>query len=123
MSKTILIIEDEENLVELLRFRLEANNYRVEAALDGKEGWEKIKALKPDLVILDVMLPKVHGYEVCQICKKDKATKDIPIIMLTARAQAKDMDEAKKAGADAWVTKPFEPSELLAEIKKLIGNR
>jgi len=118
--KAILIIEDEQNLVDLLKFRLEANDYKVEVAFDGKDGLEKIRRLKPGLVILDVMMPKMHGYEVCRISKKEEATKDIPILMLTARAQAKDMEEAKRAGADACIAKPFESAELLAEIKRLL---
>lgn len=120
MAKTILIIEDEANLVELLQFRLEANGYDVKAAFDGVEGLKKIGELKPDLVILDVMMPKMHGYDVCRISKENDATKSIPIILLTARAGAADMDEAGKCGADAYIAKPFEPSELLGEIKRLL---
>lgn len=120
MKNKLLIIDDEENLVELLKFRLEANGYHVDTASDGEQGLKKIKELKPDLVILDVMMPKVHGYDVCRISKENKETKNISIIMLTARAQAKDMNEAKKCGADACIAKPFEPSELLAEIKRLL---
>ena len=119
-KKTVLVIEDEENLVELLKYRLEANDYNVESALDGEEGLEKIIKLKPDLVILDIMMPKMHGYEVCRLAKNNKATKDIPIIILTARTQIKDMNDAKKCGANAFISKPFEPAELLNEIKKLI---
>lgn len=120
MSKTILIIEDEQQLVELLRFRLEANGYQVEAAFDGQEGMEKINKLKPDLVILDVMMPKLHGYEVCRLAKENKETKDIPIVILTARAQEKDIQEANNCKADVFITKPFEPAELLGEIGKLL---
>lgn len=120
MSKTILIVEDEENLVELLRFRLEANGYRVDNALDGKSGLAKIKKLRPDLVILDIMLPKMHGYDVCKASKSDPSTREIPIIVLTARTQDKDLARAKACGADAMVKKPFEPKILLDEIAKLI---
>lgn len=120
MAKTILIVEDEQNLVELLKFRLEANGYKVETAFDGVEGLSKIDKLKPDLVILDIMMPKMHGYEVCRRAKKDEKTKNIPIIILTARTQNRDMEQAKATGADFFISKPFEPADLLEEIKKLI---
>lgn len=120
MDKKILIVEDEENLVELLRFRLEANGYKVETAYNGEEGLEKIKKIKPDIVVLDVMMPKMHGYEVCKLAKKNEATRNIPIIMLTAHTQTRDIDEAEKCGADCFVSKPFEPSQLLEEIKRLL---
>ncbi len=120
MAKKILIIEDEENLVELLRFRLEANGYEVEAAYNGEEGLGKIKKIKPDIVVLDVMMPKMHGYEVCMRAKKNEATRNIPIIVLTAHTQTGDIDEAKKCGADYFISKPFEPTQLLEEIKRLL---
>ena len=120
MAKKILIIEDEENLVELLRFRLEANGYEVEAAYNGEEGLGKIKKIKPDIVVLDVMMPKMHGYEVCMRAKKNEATRNIPIIVLTAHTQTGDIDEAKKGGADYFISKPFEPTQLLEEIKRLL---
>lgn len=121
MSKTILIVEDEQNLVELLKYRLEANEYKVETAFDGEEGLKKIKKVNPDLVILDIMMPKMHGYDVCRLAKEDKKTKNIPIIILTARAQNKDITEAMDCGADAFLSKPFEPAVLLKKVKELIG--
>lgn len=120
MPKTILIVEDEQNLVELLKFRLEANGYHVEMAFDGEEGLKKIGTLKPDLVMLDIMMPKMHGYDVCKRAKANIDTKNIPIIMLTARTQKKDMEQAKTAGADGFVAKPFESEELLKEIGRLM---
>jgi len=120
MPKTILIVEDEEHLVELLSYRLEANGYKVETAFDGKTGLKKIYELRPDLVILDIMMPVMHGYEVCEKVRNDKKISKIPIIMLTARIQQSDMERAKQCGADSFVTKPFEPEDLLEEIKKHI---
>ena len=120
MAKTILLIEDEENLVELLKFRLEANGYSVETASDGEDGLKKINKLKPDLVILDVMMPKMHGYDVCRLSKENAQTKTIPVIILTAHIQAKDTEKAKECRADAFVAKPFEPVELLEKIRKLL---
>jgi DNA-binding response OmpR family regulator len=120
MAKKILIVDDEQNLVELLKFRLEANGYIVEAAFDGEEGLKAIREKRPDLVILDVMMPKMHGYDVCRASKKNARTRSIPIILLTARAQKKDVDEAAACGADAWIAKPFEPKELLSQIEKFL---
>jgi len=120
MAKTILIIEDEVNLSELLKFRLEVNGYLVETAFDGEEGMSKIGTTKPDLVILDIMMPKVDGYEVLRRVKADPKTKNIPIIVLTARSQNKDMDQAKALNADSFISKPFEPKDLLKEIEKLL---
>lgn len=117
-KKTILVVDDEENLVELLKFRLEANGYNVETASDGEEGLGKMQKLRPDLVVLDVMMPKMHGYEVCRLAKASEKTRDIPIVVLTARSQQKDMDDALNCGADSYVSKPFEPAVLL----KIIGQ-
>lgn len=122
-KKTILIVEDEENLVELLKFRLESNGYNVDFALDGKAGLEKIRILKPDLVILDIMIPKMHGYEVLRLAKASGETKEIPILVLTARSQQRDRSKALMSGADAYIAKPFEPAELLDEVKKLVTLR
>lgn len=120
MPKTILIVEDEVNLVELLEFRLESVGYRVETAYDGEEGLEKINRIKPDLVILDIMMPKMHGYDVCKRSKKGAGTKDIPIIILTARSQEEDIARAKLCGADSCLSKPFEPRELMKEVEKYL---
>ncbi|NQT90480.1 MAG: response regulator [Candidatus Omnitrophica bacterium] len=120
MPKKVLLIEDEESLVELLKFRLEASGYGIETALDGEEGINKIKELKPDLVILDITMPKMHGYDVCRLAKANEETRDIPIIMLTAHAQKKDIEEAMESGADTFISKPFEPKDLLEKIEKLL---
>jgi len=119
VKKTVLLIEDEQNLSELIQFRLEANGYKVSTAFDGQEGLEKIKSLKPDLIILDAMLPGMNGFEVCARSKQDQSTKAIPIIMLTARAQKIDKEKARISGADSFITKPFEPADFLKEIRKL----
>lgn len=119
-TKTILIIEDEENLVELLKYRLEANGYKVESALDGVSGLDKVKKLHPSLVILDIMLPKMHGYDVCRLMGEDKKIKKIPIIILSAHARARELEGMRNCGADSFIEKPFEPSELLDEIERLL---
>lgn len=118
-KKRILLIEDEKDLLEMVRFRLEVSGYEVLAAYDGQEGLDKARKEKPDLIILDVMLPKMDGYKVCRMLKFDEKYKNIPIIMFTARAQDSDRKLGEEVGADGYVTKPFEPEVLLAKIKQL----
>lgn len=121
MSKKILIVDDEIQLVEMVRIRLEAAGYEVIAAYDGQEGLDKAKKDKPDLIILDLMLPKMDGYKVCGLLKNDSRYSKIPIIMFTARAQEDDMKLGKELGAEEYLTKPFEPALLLDKIKELLG--
>ena len=120
-KKRILIVDDEEDIVNVLRFRLEANNYAVLSASEGQEGLNKARAEKPDLIILDLMLPKLDGYKVCRMLKFDETYKHIPIILFTARVQESDRQTGVKVGADAYITKPFEASILLAKIKDLLS--
>jgi DNA-binding response OmpR family regulator len=116
--KKILIIEDEENMVEGLKFNLEARDYRVMAALDGETGLTSAAEEHPDLVILDLMLPGLNGYEVCKRLKETQA--EIPIIMLTAKSQESDIITGLDLGADDYITKPFSVLELLARINALL---
>ncbi|MFA5112679.1 MAG: response regulator [Candidatus Margulisiibacteriota bacterium] len=118
--KKILVIEDELDLVEGLRLRLEANGYEVLVASDGADGLNQARNKCPDLVILDVRLPKLDGYNVCRMLKFDEKYQKIPIIMLTARVQQADVKLGKEAGADIYMTKPYKSEELLANIKKLL---
>jgi DNA-binding response OmpR family regulator len=119
-KKRILVVDDEAALVEMLAMRLEANDYIVLTAGDGQEGLEKARKEFPDLIILDLMLPKMDGYKVCRMLKFDEKFKKIPIILFTARAQESDVRLGEEVGADAYLTKPFEPVILLAKIKELI---
>ena len=119
-NKKILVVDDERDLVETLTFRLEASNYEVLSAYDGQEGLEKARAEKPDLIILDLMLPKIDGYKVCRMLKFDEKYKNIPIILFTARAQETDKQMGEDVGADAYITKPFEPQVLLEKVKELL---
>ena len=121
-SKKILIVDDEVQLVEMVKLRLEANGYSVITACDGQEGLDKARIEKPDLIILDLMLPKIDGYKVCTMLKFDEKYKNIPIILFTARAQQEDEKLGKEVGADAYITKPFEPQVLLDKIKALISK-
>lgn len=118
-KKKILLIDDEKDLVKIVKFRLEANDYEVITACDGQEGLEKARKEKPDLIILDLMLPRMDGYKVCGLLKKDSRFMRIPIIMFTAKAQDEDMKLGGEVGADAYIIKPFEPGALLDKIKEL----
>ena len=113
--KKILIIEDEKDMVTGLKFNLEARDYTVIAAYDGEAGYQKALKEQPDLVILDLMLPKLNGYEVCKKLKKE--VPDLPIIMLTAKSQEAEIVTGLELGADDYITKPFSVLELLARIK------
>jgi len=114
----VLIIEDEKNMVTGLRFNLEARGYQVLAAYDGEEGYRKAVEERPDLVILDLMLPKCDGYEVCKRLKKE--VPDIPILMLTARSQESEVILGLQLGADDYVTKPFSVLELMARVQAVL---
>ena len=122
MAKRILIVDDEADLVEVLALRLEANGYEVLRASDGQEGMDKARSEKPDLIILDLMLPKIDGYKVCRMLKFDEKYKKIPIILFTARAQEADKKTGEDVGCDTYITKPFDPQVLLAKIKELIKS-
>ena len=117
MSKKILVVEDEKNIAELERDYLEANGYTVEIEFDGKNGLDKAIGSGYDLVILDVMLPGIDGFEVC---RRVRAQSDIPIIMLTAREEEADKVMGLELGADDYITKPFNILELKARIRALL---
>lgn len=119
-AKKILIIEDEEVIVKMLTDRLTKLGYEVQAEYNGMAGLKTARTLKPDLIILDIMLPEMDGYKVARLLKFDEAYKHIPIIMLTARTQEADKQKGREAGADAYITKPYEPDELMAKIKELL---
>lgn len=122
MGKRILLVDDEPQLVLLLTGRLKANGYDVLTAGDGQTGFETAKKEKPDLVILDLMLPRMDGFRVCALLKKDARYANIPIILFTAKAQDEDKKMGDEAGADAYVTKPFDPAVLLKKIQELIKD-
>ena len=117
-KKKILIIEDEDKLAYIVKIRLESQGYDVITALDGQEGLEKARSESPDLIILDVMLPKMDGFKVCGLLKKDSRYSNIPIIIFTARAHETDVQTGKSMGADDYITKPFQPNELLEKIQE-----
>ena len=119
-NKRILVVDDEKDITSLLRLRLEASGYDVLEAYDGQEALKIAQEESPDLIVLDLMLPKMDGYKVCRMLKFDERFKHIPIIIFTARIQESDQKMGMEVGADAYVTKPFEPQVLMAKIQELI---
>jgi len=121
VSKRILVVDDEEDIVALVRMRLEAGGYEVLVASDGQQALDTAKKEMPNLIILDLMLPKIDGYKVCRMLKFDERYKKIPIILFTARSQSSDKDLGMEVGADVYLTKPFDPKVLLDSIKRLLS--
>lgn len=120
MGKRVLVVDDDRVIQQLLEVNLELEGYEVVAtAADGKEALEKIAELKPDLVILDIMMPKMDGLEVCRRLRADPDLAKIPVILLSARAQDMDIREGLEIGASAYLTKPFDPVELLEVVGRL----
>jgi DNA-binding response OmpR family regulator len=122
VKKKILIIEDEPDAARLLSLHLQKHGYEILLAEDGKEGFRLARTRSPDLILLDLMIPEMDGFWVCSMIKTDNKFSGIAIIALTARSSPDDMKTAKECGADDYVVKPFEFSELLAKIKGLIGE-
>jgi DNA-binding response OmpR family regulator len=116
-KETILVVDDEANIIELAKMYLQNEGYVVESARDGQEALTKIKSLQPALVVLDLMLPEVDGWEVC---RRVRANSDVPIIMLTARSDDVDKIVGLELGADDYLTKPFNPRELVARVKAVL---
>ena len=121
-AKRILIVDDEQDLVAMVKMRLEASGYETLEAYDGQDALKKAQEEKPDLIVLDLMLPKMDGYKVCRMLKFDEKYRHIPIIMFTARVQDSDKQMGMEVGADAYITKPFEPQILLSKIEELLAT-
>ena len=122
MAKKILVVEDEPELVKALEVRLKSQDYEVITALDGEEGLRKARKENPDLIILDIMIPKMDGYKVSRMLKFDESYKHIPIIMLTAKSEREDKALGEETGADEYITKPFEWEHLAGVVKKHLGE-
>lgn len=118
--KRILIIEDDKGIVELVRYALEKEAFEVAAALDGVSGLARVKQQTPDLLILDLMLPRLSGLEVCRQIRSDPKLRRLPILILSVRGHEADQVTALELGADDYVTKPFSPRELVARVKALL---
>ena len=119
-KKKILVVDDEQDIVQLLLIRLRAAGYEVSSASDGEQGYLMAKSMQPDLILLDLMLPKMDGYQVCALLKKDPRYAKLPIILCTARSEEETAGRRAEAGADAFITKPFTPQALLGKIQEFI---
>ncbi len=117
----ILLVDDEPSIVKMVGKRLEVEGFDVLIAMDGQDGLAKAQAERPDLIILDLMLPKLNGFEVCTMLKQDTRYQKIPIILFTAKAQEKDEKMGLECGANAFVRKPFRAQELMEQIRALIA--
>ena len=122
-KKRILVIDDEPNLLEVIRIRLEANDYEVLTAQDPLAGLEIAKEERPDLIIMDVIMPKVNGLRLLRILKREDETKDIPVIVLSVKWHENNHKAGMDAGADYYLTKPYEPKELLDTVKKALTKK
>lgn len=119
-GRKILLVDDEPHVIRSLRFVLEKQGYDIDFADNGEDAMTKVREFRPDLMLLDIMMPKRDGYDVCQEIKNDPELKDTYVIILTAKGQEKDRVKAFDALADEFVTKPFSPSGLLARLKELL---
>lgn len=119
-SQTILVVEDEPDTTLVLKDRLEMEGYRVVTAVDGVAALERLKETKPALILMDVMMPRMNGYQACRKIKNEAEWSKIPIILLTAKSQESDKFWGKESGCDDYVTKPFEMDEIVEKIKKYL---
>ena len=118
----ILVVDDEIYIVHILDFSLGMEGYEVITALDGEQALEKARSEKPDLIVLDIMMPKLDGYETCKRLKADPETKDVPVILLSAKGRNVDQKVGFEVGADDYITKPFSPRKLVERINAILGH-
>ncbi len=119
----VLAVDDEQHIRRLVQVSLERQGFEVLTAVDGKDALAKIAADRPDLVVLDVMMPQIDGFEVLKSLRKSKETRDLPVIMLTAKTQDADVFTGWQHGADLYLTKPFNPTELIAFVKRIFNSK
>ena len=122
MSKKILIVDDEPNIVTSLEYLMQKNGYEVKIARNGDEALELVESFRPDVVLLDVMMPRKSGYEVCQKMRERKDWQHIKIVMLSAKGREAEVNKGLSLGADTYVTKPFSNQELIDKIDELLGD-
>lgn len=122
MAKRVLLIEDEPNIIEAIRFILSRDGWSVDTHSDGSTAFAAVQARAPDVVILDVMLPNRSGFEILQDMRRAEDTRDVPVLMLTARGQKKDRDMAERCGADFFMTKPFSNAEILDQVRAMVAG-
>ena len=120
--KKILIVDDEQDIVESLKFVLESYDYTCYCAYNGEDGLKLARDIVPDLIILDVMMPRINGYKISRLLKFDKKYKDIPILMVTARSQEEDKLIGEETGADEYITKPFDLDDVVKIVNKYLGK-
>ncbi len=121
-KKKILVVDDEKDLIALVSLHMKMAGFEILTASNGEKALDLSRIEKPDLIILDLMLPKIDGWQVCERLRQDIATQDIPVIMLTARAETEDKLKGFEVGADDYVTKPFSPRELVARVKRVLAR-
>lgn len=122
MSKRVMLIEDEPNIIEAISFILSREGLAVDTHSDGNTANERLRACRPDLLILDVMLPGKSGYDILRELREDADTAELPVLMLTARGQSRDREMAERAGVSAFMTKPFSNAEMLATVRMLVAG-
>jgi len=120
-NKKILVVDDQVDLVKTIQFALELEQYKVLVSYNGEDALNQARKENPDLILLDIMLPKLDGYKVCRLLKFDEHYKHIPILIMTAKTQQKDRLLGTETGADEYITKPFDMEELMAKIKKYLS--
>lgn len=119
---TVLIVDDSHTVREMLSDQLKRSGFTVVEAADGEEAIEKIKVSSPDLVVTDIVMPRKNGYELCRWIKNDPKTKHIPVVMCTSKSEEFDVYWGMKQGADAYITKPYHPPDMLEAVKKLLSQ-
>ncbi|WP_371039155.1 response regulator transcription factor [Rhodosalinus sp. FB01] len=122
MGKRVLVIEDEPNIIEAISFILSRDGWRVHTHANGHDALDVIRAQRPDLLILDVMLPGRSGYDILRDLREAEGLDDLPVLMLTARGQAKDREMAERAGASRFMTKPFSNTEVLDAVRAMVPS-
>ena len=118
----ILVVDDEIYIVHILDFSLGMEGYEVVTALDGEQALDKARTERPDLIVLDIMMPKLDGYETCKVLKSREETRDIPVILLSAKGRNVDQKTGFEVGADDYITKPFSPRKLVERINAILGQ-
>lgn len=119
--KKVLIVDDEQDIVESLKFVLETAGFECHCAYNGEDGLNSAREVLPDLIILDVMMPKINGFKICRLLKYDNKYKNIPILMVTARSQNEDKLIGEETGVDEYITKPFDLDEIVEKVKGYLG--
>jgi DNA-binding response OmpR family regulator len=122
-ERKVLVVDDEENIIQILEFSIAAEGYEVVTASNGEEAIEKARKEQPNLIILDIMMPKVDGYEACRVIKSNPLTKKIPVILLTAKGREIDKRLGFEVGAADYIVKPFSPSKLIEKINEYLYTR